>query len=728
MKRAALFFAVSLGLVSGVRAELKLPGVIGDHMVLQQGQADPIWGWDTPGTVVTVTFAGQTVTATAGSDGGWSVKLAPLAVKATPQTLVITGSSRREVADVLVGEVWLCSGQSNMEMGIGAAKDGAKEIAAANYPNLRLLKVPKLWLPEAQADQAGNWTGCSPETVGKGGWSGFSAAGYYFGRELHRQLKVPVGLIDATWGGTRIESWTPPAGFSAVPELSALSQAVQMEDPHTPAHRQKLAAVLDQTGQWLAAAGAALTNGTPVPAMPVYPPELLPLNNLQSPTALYNGMIHPVQPFGMRGAIWYQGEANNGEGMLYAAKMKALIGGWRQVWAEGEFPFYFVQIAPFNYGGEPEHLSELWEAQTAAAREIPNAGMAVINDIGNLKNIHPTNKQEVGRRLALLALAKTYGQTGTVCSGPAFQSLTIEGGALRVRFEHTDGGLTSRDGQPLNWFEIIDADEGGFVKAGARIDGDTVVLSAAGVPHPVAMRFAWDQQAEPNLMNGAGLPAGAFRAGTVPKRDWLVLHVPEAKEYQMVYDLDLAKLGTEIQWDADNRSKINRPFDRIAYCLELQRANGDLQAVFVSMDAFTGSLDKIGVPTFRSGEHFQQNVAHLDVFSNVKGVVTGTNLAGGNIEFWPNNYGPGNSASVPNASASVYDFGDEPTDPAEGYGSMQVHNHNAKQTVFAINDFKAGGQADIGIGNAPAGNPDWTFAANAGNYQVKRLRVFVRCK
>lgn len=728
MKKISLFIAISLTFVSALRAELKLPGVITDHMVLQQQQPDLIWGWDTPGTKITVSFAGQTYNATADNDGRWMLKLAPLPANATPQTLVVVGSTKREIHDVLVGEVWLCSGQSNMEMGVGMVQDGAKEIAAANFPNIRLLKVPKVWLPVPQTDQNGSWKICTPENIAQGGWNGFSAAGYFFGRELHRKLNVPVGLIDASWGGTRIEPWTPPEGFAAVPALSQLSATVTLGEPQSETHKQMLSRFLDETETWLTAARVSLSNATVVPAMPVYPPELLPPHDLQNPTALFNGMIYPVQPYTIRGAIWYQGESNLGEGMLYAEKMKALIDGWRQIWGEGDFSFYFVQIAPYNYGNNPQQLPELWEAQTAAAQEIPNTGMAVINDIGNLKDIHPTNKQEVGRRLALLALAKDYGQKDLAFSGPTFHSMDIAGNTLRVNFDHADGGLVSRDGQPLNWFEIIDADEGGFVKAEARIDGASVVLSSPEVHHPVAMRFAWSQLAEPNLMNGVGLPAGSFRAGTVPKRDWLKAHVPEAKDYQLVYDLDLSKLGPEIHWDVDNSGKIHAPFDRIAYCLELQDANGLSQAVYVSMDAFTDSLQKIGVPTFQSGAHFQQDVANMNVFSNVKGVVTGTNLTGGNIEFWPNNYTENNSANVPNASSSVFDFGDQPVFPADGYGSMQVHNHDARQTVFSLNHWREGQGADVGIGNAATGNPDWTFAGNAGNYKVKRLRVFVRCK
>jgi sialate O-acetylesterase len=265
------------------------------------------------------------------------------------------------------------------------------------------------------------------------------------------------------------------------------------------------------------------------------------------------------------------------------------------------------------------------------------------------------------------------------------------------------------------------------VKATAQIDGASVLLSAPGVEHPVAVRFAWDQLATPNLMNQSGLPAGAFRAGTIPARDFLKAQVPEAKDYQLVYDLDLNKLGHGIHWDVDNRSQIHGAFDRVAYCVELQDADGHFQAVYVSMDAFTDSLDKIGVPTAASGAFFQQNVSNLTVISNVKGIETGVQLAGGNIEFWPNNYGQSNSANVPNASSSTYDFGDQPVGPPDGYGSMQVHNHDARQTLFAINHWSDGDRADLGIGNASNGNPDWTFAANAGQYQAKRLRVLVHC-
>jgi sialate O-acetylesterase len=713
------------------RAEIRLPKVFNSHMVMQRDKPLVVWGWANPNEAIKVQLGSASAETKASASGEWKVTL-PAMKAGGPYSLKVSGSSNVQYDDVMIGEVWLCSGQSNMEMGIGMCNDAKEEIAAADYPGIRLLMIPNKWTPDPQSDTTeskneGTWKLCSPNTVAEGGWGGFSAAAYYFGRELHKQLGVSIGLIDATWGGTRIESWTPPEGFAEVPALKREYELVQLADARSDLHRQRLEQTLNETEQWVASTRQALAQKSSAPKMPTLPTELLPPHDVQNPTALYNGMIHPLCPFAIRGAIWYQGESNSGEGRLYTERMKALIAGWRKIWNEGDFPFYFVQIAPYNYGGNGERIGEFWEAQ-AEAQSIPNVGMAVISDIGDLKDIHPKNKQEVGRRLALLALAKTYGRDKSVCSGPTFKSMAEEGNKLRINFENAAGGLASRDQKPLTWFEIIDADEGGFVKADAQTDRSSLVLSSPEVKHPVAMRFAWNMLAEPNLMNSAGLPATAFRAGTVPNRDSLGLNVPEAKEYKVVYDLDLSKLASAITYDVDNRAKLQQPFDRIAYFVELQREDGNTQFVYASMDAFTDSLGKIGIPTVESGAHFQQNVAHLNVFSNVREIATGTNLSGGNIEFWPNNYGQANSANVPNASGDVYDFGDQPGDPANGYGSMQVHNHAAKQTLFAINHWSAGNNADLGIGNQSSGNPDWTFANNAGSYKAKRLRVLVRPK
>jgi sialate O-acetylesterase len=354
-----------------------------------------------------------------------------------------------------------------MEWSVQQSNNPQEEIAAANHPRIRHIKIPHVPAATPQTDVTSKgWEVCSPQTA-----AAFTAVGYYFGRELQKDLDVPIGLIGSNWGGTRIEPWTPPEGFQAVPALKDIADKLA-EFPTKNAN------------------GAI---------------------NHQTPLALYNGMIHPLVPYGIKGAIWYQGESNNGEGMLYYEKMKALILGWRKVWGQDDLPFYFVQLAPYNYGGPANagKLPGIWEAQIAAL-SIPHTGMAATVDIGNPKDIHPKNKQDVGKRLALAALTHTYGKTGLVWSGPLYKGSKVEGSKVRISFDHAAGGLVSRDGKPLTWFQVA-GEDGNYVEAQAEIDGETVVVAAAAVEKPVAVRFAWDHVAEPNLSNKAGLPASPFR-------------------------------------------------------------------------------------------------------------------------------------------------------------------------------------------------------------------------
>ncbi len=369
-----------------------------------------------------------------------------------PHELVVEGKNRLVIRDVLVGEVWVGSGQSNMEWILAKSSGGDRDVREANHPEIRLFNVPRRLAREPESDVAARWNPCSPQTVGY-----FSAVAFYFGRELHRELKVPVGLIASAYGGTRIEPWTPAVGVVSVPELRGKDRPEDGE--------------------------------------------------------LYNGMIRPLAPLRIRGVIWYQGEGNVGDGMLYAHRMRALVQGWRTVWDEGEFPFFYVQVAPLNWGGKPKDLlPQLWEAQTAAMK-LPGTGMVVTNDIGNVGDPHPRNKRDVGKRLAIWALAKTYGRKGLVCCGPLYRSMRVEGGRIRILFDGTAGGLASRDGKPLSWFTIAGSDRK-FLPARAEIDGDSVLVSSDAVSSPVAVRFAWHQIAEPNLMNKAALPAPAFRTDT----------------------------------------------------------------------------------------------------------------------------------------------------------------------------------------------------------------------
>ena len=724
MKRLTLCLTAVAAMMasSALYADVKVAHIFGSHMVLQRDMAIPVWGWADPGEPVKVQLGDKpAVTATPGADGKWIAKL-PAQPAGGPFKLTISGNNQVVLDDVLIGEVWLCSGQSNMEFAVAGSDNAKDEIAAANYPQMRQIKVPRVPSGYPAPDFEGAWLVCTPEVAGA-----FTAAGYFFARELLKELKVPVGLINSSWGGTSIDPWTPPEGFAMVPALEPIYKQVMLTDPRSESYKQTLDDYLTALDAWTKTAREALPAGKPLAPAPDYPAGLKPLVGPGGASTLYHGMIYPLLPVAIRGALWYQGEANHREGMRYRDKMEALIGGWRKLFGEGDFPFYYVQIAPYVYGNEdPFILPTFWEAQ-AAAQAIPNTGMLVIHDIGNLTNIHPTNKQGVGKRLALWALAKTYGREGLVCSGPSFKSLAIEGDKLRVKFDNVGGGLTTRDAKAPDMFEIIGR-EGDFVKADAVIDGDAVVLSAPGVKDPVAMRFAWHRDASPNLMNKEGLPTGAFRAGDVPVRDYLALNVGEAKDYQLVYSLDLSKAGKEIKYDVDNRPQIIGPFDRVAYFLELQTGSGPVQWVYCSMDAFTDDLGKIGVPTLASKAKFQQKVTNLNVVSNVEGIATGSGLKGGCIEFWPHNYGPPNTSGIPGASNEVWDFGDQCTNPEDGYGSMQVGNFEAKQTIFAFNHWVAGGNADLGIGNSTGKNPDYTFAGNGGSYSLKNLRVLVRIK
>ncbi|MEN6494108.1 MAG: sialate O-acetylesterase [Thermoguttaceae bacterium] len=724
-----VLLAAGLVITAPASANVTLPHVFGSHMVLQRDQAIPVWGWADPEEKVSVQIDDQpAVTTTANKAGQWRVTLPKMSAGGA-FTVKVVGKNTITLDDVLVGEVWLCSGQSNMEMVVASCTNAQQEIAAANHPQIRQIKVPKLTASVPAKDFPGQWQVCSPETVG-----GFTACGYFMARELQKKLNVPVGLLHSSWGGTRIEPWTTPAGFAQVPTLADIQQKIAKADPHSAEFKDGLGKYLDQLEGWMQATRQSIAQEKLITSMPEFPPDFAPLaahaNPHGQPTTLYNAMIHPLVPFGIRGAIWYQGESNHVEGKLYTEKMKALIQGWRQLWGS-ELPFYYVQIAPFPYGSEnPAVLAEFWEAQSAAL-EIPNTGMVVTSDIGDYKDIHPKNKQEVGRRLALLARKNVDGQSDIVCSGPTFKAMALEGDKIRIRFDNIGSGLASRDGKPLNWFEIIGKDTD-WTKADAAIEGDSVVLSSDKVKAPVAMRFAWDKSAEPNLMNKEGLPASAFRSGKEPQIDILSLKVPESKDYQLLYALDLAKAKRDIVYDIDRRAQIAGPIDRVAYFLELRKRGEPTQWVYVSMDAFTADLAKLGVPTLASKARFQTQVAHMNVLSNDPRITAGNDLTG-NLECFPNNYGPLNAAKVPNAYDAVWDFGDQCVDPEDGYGCMQVHNFAAKQTIFAFNNWKAGAGADLGIGSsdlrASAGRTlDWTFNGNASQYAVKQLKVLVRLK
>ncbi|WP_149498290.1 sialate O-acetylesterase [Roseiconus lacunae] len=724
--RSQLAFVViaMFGFAFDATAEVRLPGFFGDHMVLQQEKPIRIWGWADPSETVNVTLLDssgtlpdRSSTATADQSGSWSVELDALTASTKPLTLTVAATNRIEINDVLVGEVWLCSGQSNMEWAVRSSSNAEQEIAAADFPLIRHIKFARRPSNDPLDDVGGDWQTCSPDTVG-----GFTACGYFMARRLHDELDVPIGLINSSWGGTRVEPWTPPIGFQQVEALEDLYRSVLAKTPGTDRYKELLSRHLESTKTWLAKAESSLQAGERVTASPSFPNALKPYTSHQDPTMLYNGMIHAIVGYPIRGAIWYQGESNHNEGMLYFEKKKALINGWRELWNQGDFPFYFVQIAPYQYGNEDSTiLPRFWEAQ-AAVQSLPNIGMVVINDIATLNDIHPPNKQDVGERLALWALKHDYGKSEVVAASPSMKSMTIEGDQVIIEFENTGGTLKTRDGQPPSHFELIGNDSYGFQDATATIDGNRVSLRSASVSKPTAFRFAWHKLAEPNLTGATGLPVGAFRGGEVPE---FPTTAAIEREFTLVYDLNLKTLGRSISYDVDKSDQVGT-FDRVGYLVELTPSEGEGQKVFVAMDAFTDQAKLLGVPTIDSGAVFQQSVSNLDVFSNQSSITGGRSIATGNIEFWPSNYGQRNRSGVTGASNTAYDFGDDPGPPNDGYGSMQVHNPGAKQTIFAVNNWKSGKNADLGIGNRDAEHSDWTFSSNASSYAKARLRVYVR--
>ena len=504
----SLLIAFLFVAVAPVWADVKLPHVIGSNMVIQRDKPILIWGWAEPNEQVSVEFAEQKVGTKADEKGNWMVKL-PVMGAGGPYQMKISGKNTIELTDILLGEVWVCSGQSNMEIGVGLVNNAGQEISKADYPRIRLFHVPLKSAGRPEKDVDAEWRVCSPKNISTDdiwqGWpKGFSAVAYFFGRELHNKINVPVGLIAASWGGTRIEPWTPPEGFQLVPELGDVVKQIKQANLD---YNKNVAEALKEYDNWIKREKQASALLSQPPAWPKHE-----LDSHKQPTGLYNAMIHPLLPFAIRGTIWYQGESNLDDGMMYYDKMKALIGGWRKVWDQGDFPFYFVQIAPYRYRwGQPRpyRLPKLWEAQTASLA-IANTGMAVTVDISDLGDIHPKNKQEVGKRLALWALAKTYGYSELVYSGPLYKSMAIEGGRIRISFDYVGGGLTTGDGRPPTWFEIAGADKQ-FVQAQAKIENDTVVVWSDEIAGPVAVRFGWHEEAQPTLMNKEGLPASPFR-------------------------------------------------------------------------------------------------------------------------------------------------------------------------------------------------------------------------
>ncbi|WP_224994388.1 sialate O-acetylesterase [Cesiribacter sp. SM1] len=454
-KYLALLLFAAMSPLSSLFA-VGLPSIFADHMVLQQNASVTIWGWGKTGEEVSVSgsWNGNAVKTKVDTDAKWQVKLQTPAAGG-PYTLTVQGYNTIRFSDVLIGEVWLVSGQSNMEWNASMGIDNDKEeIAKANYPQIRFFSVEHRTADGPQLDLGGNWVVATPETM-----QYFSAVAYFFGRELHQELNVPIGLINSSWGGTPAEIW--------------------------------MQAQLIKDNPFLAEAAAKLQE---VPWGPVKPGKA------------YNAMIAPLIPYQIAGALWYQGESNTAVPHAYSEVLTALIQNWRAQWGY-EFPFYFAQIAPYKYGRPYEGVIVRDEQRQTLS--VPKTGMVVTSDIGNIDDIHPRNKLDVGKRFANIALNQTYGIKDRPVSGPLYREMKKEGNKIRLYFDHAENGLVSK-GKELTLFEIAGPDQK-FVPARAKIDGNTIVVSARGVKDPAAVRFAWSNTAEPKLFNKEGLPASAFR-------------------------------------------------------------------------------------------------------------------------------------------------------------------------------------------------------------------------
>lgn len=509
--RTVGLFVLLLAINKVCLAEVKLPSLFSDNMVLQRERANPMWGWSQAGETIIVTIAEQSVMTRADKEGHWQVALPKLPAHRKPLELQVKGSSGSKVVlkNILVGDVWFCTGPSNIFWPVHRCDHAKREIATAKYPNIRFFTVKKGTADVPQKDCQGDWTACSPQTVGD-----VSGIGYFFSRRVHREINVPIGLLQSFWGGSRVESWTSREALKAQPSLKPILQ--EWDDTFRKFDSGKSRTEYQkQLKQWQLLAAKARDQGKKPPAKPKAPAN--PHLSQHRPASLYNAMVAPLIPFGIRGVISYQGLGN-----LYWAEhsrvlMATMIRDWRARWNQGPFPFGMVQPAPYPCGKwamrHRDAYSMQRESQLQVLDEVPHTGIALTMDIGDLNELHFTNKQDVARRLAAWALTTVY-QRNVPYAGPVYQSMTVQGNKVRIRFKHTGKGLSTADNQPPTHFTIAGADKK-FHPATATIDGHTVIVHCKQVSRPVAVRFAWSDTAIPNLINSDGLPASLFRTDVV---------------------------------------------------------------------------------------------------------------------------------------------------------------------------------------------------------------------
>lgn len=496
MQRATCYltWVLMLSVATWAQADVKLPNIFGSHMVLQQGQKNKVWGLAESGEAITVTIENQSQQAKAGSDGKWQVALDSIPAGG-PYTLTVKGKNEIKFEDVLVGEVWICSGQSNMQWSVDVANDPDLEKASARFPRLRLITVPNVGTQEPQSDFKGQWQACTPETVGK-----FSAVGYFFGRQLHQTLDTPVGLINNAWGGSACEAWVRRDLLAADQQYQPLLERWKQMEASFETLSTKANLTDEEKNKLESQNGLRRLMG----------------GNAR-PANIYNGALKPTIGYGIRGAIWYQGESNAGRAYQYRELFPLMIKNWRDEWGQGDFPFYWVQLADFMAEkSEPADSAwaELREAQTMTMSKLPNTGEAVIIDIGEGKDIHPKNKQDVAKRLARWALAEVYKTPGITCRSPLYKSMEKQGNKVVLTFDHVAGGWRPFDVNDPRGFAIAGADKK-FVSANAKIvDNNKIEVWSDKIAEPASVRYAWADNPVCNMYSAAGLPLTPFRTDT----------------------------------------------------------------------------------------------------------------------------------------------------------------------------------------------------------------------
>jgi sialate O-acetylesterase len=512
--KTVICILLSLSVYQFASAETTLPAIFGDHMVLQRGDSTPVWGWAPAGQEITIEFAGQTAMATADSEGRWKTELTNLTANAAGAKLVVRGDETIEFSNVVVGDVWLASGQSNMAMTVGKSEGREEAIASSADNNLRVITVQPAGISPLKplTEHKGEWRVAGPETVGN-----VTAAGYYFARRLRDETgDLPIGLIQSSWGGTMAEQWTSREALEANPVTKPIWDEFQRRvDEFDPATATPPEVAQQLLKEWQALNKEARRKKERIPPRPNIVGS--PTKKRYTPSNQFNTMIDPIVPYSLRGFFWYQGESNRVRAEQYEILLPVMIADWRTRWERPEAPFYIVQLANTGKGAEEpvdSEWAELQWAQFRVARATSNSGLAVIND-GSDATLHPREKRKVGERLALWALARDYDKPDFAHSGPLYRESQVEGMSIRIFFDHAEG-LRSSDGKPLQRFQIARADRK-WVWADAAIDGETVVVSNPKVETPVAVRYAWNgNPAGANLTNASGLPASLFKTDDWP--------------------------------------------------------------------------------------------------------------------------------------------------------------------------------------------------------------------